>query len=115
MFRFAVFIVLVSLLVIAPSQVPAQSGAEKTDQTECKIEDWRWSYNEATEWLHVEGAVSCNTGRVVIRAYTEEGDEVVYLGNADSLVDGYTFTAIVTSVDDKPESLSIKYTISDAY
>ena len=115
LFRLVGFAALVSLLIIAPGQAPAQSSIEKTDQTDCKIEDWRWTYNEIMGSLRVEGAVTCNTGRVIIRAYTEKEEEVVYLGNMDSLIDGYAFTAIMMAVEEKPESLSIRYTIGDEY
>ena len=105
-----VAVALASLLVIAPSQAPAQSGIEKTDQTDCKIEDWKWTYNETVEALRIEGAVTCSTGHVIIRAYTEKGEEAVYLGNMDSYINGYAFTAHMRPVEEKPESLSIKYT-----
>ena len=113
LFRLVGFAALVSLLIIAPDQAPAQSSIEKTDQTDCKIEDWRWTYNEAMELLRVEGAVTCNTGHVIIRAYANKGEEAVYLGNMDSYIDGYAFTAHMRPVEEKPESLSIKYTIGD--
>ena len=113
LFRLALYAVLASALVISPSQVPAQSGIEKTDQTECKIEDWKWTYNETVEALRIEGAVTCSTGHVIIRAYAKKGEEAVYLGNMDSYIDGYAFTALMRPVEEKPESLSIKYTISD--
>ena len=115
LFRLAAFVALASLLVITPSQVPAQSGIEKTDQTECRIEDWRWTYTDVMKALTVEGAATCNSGRVIMRVYIEKEEGAVYLGNADSFIDGYAFTAIVTDVEDKPESLSIKYTIGDEY
>ena len=113
LFRLVGFVALASLLVIAPSQAPAQSGIEKTDQTDCKIEDWKWTYNETVEALRIEGAVTCSTGHVIIRAYTEKEEGAVYLGNMDSYIDGYAFTAIMRPVEEKPQTLSIKYTISD--
>ena len=112
-FRLAAFVALASLLIITPGQAPAQSAIEKTDQTDCKIEDWRWTYNEAMELLRVEGAVTCNTGHVIIRAYADKGEEAVYLGNMDSYIDGYAFTAHMRPVEEKPESVSIKYTIRE--
>ena len=113
LFRFGSFVALVSLLAIAPSQAPAQSSIEKTDQTDCKIEDWRWAYSDVVKALTVEGATTCNTGHAIIRVYTEKEEGAVYLGNANGFIDGYAFTAIVTDVEDKPETLSIKYTIGD--
>ena len=112
-FRLAAFVALASLLIITPGQAPAQSAIEKTDQTDCKIEDWKWTYRDASQSLRVEGAVTCSTGHVIIRAYTEKEGETVYLGNMDGYIDGYAFTAITRPVEEKPESLSIKYTISD--
>ena len=109
----AVFAVLVSLFLMTPSQAPAQSAIEKTDQTDCKIEDWKWTYREAMKLLRVEGAVTCNTGHIIMRVYTEKDEKAVYLGNATSFIAGYAFTAIVTDVEEKPDSLSIKYTIGD--
>ena len=111
-FRLVGFVALASLLVIAPSQAPAQSSIEKTDQTDCKIEDWRWAYSDVVKALTVEGATTCNTGHAIIRVYTEKDEGAVYLGNANGFIDGYAFTAIVTDVEEKPESLSIKYAIS---
>ena len=108
-----VAVALALLLVITPGQASAQSGIEKTDQTDCKIEDWKWTYNETVEALRIEGAVTCSTGHVIIRAYTEKGEETVYLGNMDSYIDGYAFTTHMRPVEEKPESLFIKYTISD--
>ena len=102
---------LASLLAITPSQAPAQSGIEKTDQTSCEIEDWRWAYSAVVKALTVEGATTCNAGHAIIRVYTEKEEGAVYLGNANGFIDGYAFTAIVTNVEEKPETLSIKYTI----
>ena len=111
LFRFVGFVALASLLAISLGQAVARSAAEKTDQTDCRIEDWRWAYSNVMEALTVEGAVTCSDGHFIMRAYTEKEDGVVYLGNARSRVAGYAFTAIVTDVKDRPDSLSIKYTI----
>ena len=113
LFRFGSFVALVSLLIIAPGQAPAQSAIEKTDQTGCEIEDWKWTYKEAMKLLRVEGAVTCNTGHIIMRAYAGKGEDAVYLGNMDTYIDGYAFTTHMRPVEEKPESLSIKYTIGE--
>ena len=113
LFRLVGFVALASLLIIAPGHAVAQSAAEKTDQTECKIEDWKWTYNEAMELLRLEGAVTCNTGHIIMRAYAGKGEDAVYLGNMDTYIDGYAFTTHMRPVEEKPETLSIKYTIGD--
>ena len=106
LFRLVGFVALASLLIISPSHVPAQSAAEKTDQTDCRIEDWRWAYSDVVKALTVEGAVTCNAGHLIMRVYTQKEEASVYLGNANSFIAGYAFTAIVTDVEDKPDSLS---------
>lgn len=107
-----ILIVALALLALGLSQAAADPRLEKTDQTPCRIEDWRWSHSAVVKALTIEGAASCTSGHVIMRVYsrTDEGD--VYLGNANAFIDGYAFTAIVTSVEEKPESLSVRYTIS---
>lgn len=111
-FRLIGFVALAYFLAITPGQAPAQSAAEKTDQTACKIEDWRWTYSDMLKALTVEGAVTCNAGHLIMRVYAEKEEKAVYLGNANSFINGYAFTAVVTDVEDQPESVSIKYTVS---
>ena len=113
MLRLVGFVALASLLMITPSEVQAQSSAEKTDDTNCMIEDWRWTYSEGMGALRVEGAVTCKSGNVIMRAYTEKEGESVYVGNLDGLIEGYAFTAIMWNLGEKPDSLSIKYTIGE--
>ena len=107
----AAFVVLASLLIFAPSQGSAQSTLEKTDATPCRIEDWRWAYNDTIKAVHVQGATTCSSAHVIMRAYTKAGEEAVYLGNLEAYSEGHAFEAYLTDVQDEPESLSVKYTI----
>ena len=101
--------VILAVLVI---QSHAQSGIEKTDDTDCRIEDWRWAYNDIMKMITIEGTTSCPAGRIIIRSYTGADGSTEYLGNADGYVDGHAFTALVTSVESKPDTLSIKYSMA---
>lgn len=69
----------------------------------CEIEDWR--FYEAAGHIMIQGATTCKTGTLHIRAYNSETDE--YLGNATAYVKGYTFETIMQG--SAPSKLSIKY------
>jgi hypothetical protein len=72
---------------------------------ECKIEDWR--YLQRTNFVVIEGATSCATGKVIIRAYNGDGGD--YIGNAMAYIEGYSFSAILDGA--APKNLTIKYVI----
>ena len=74
----------------------------------CEIEAWRW-YTTGS-YLTIEGSATCNSGFTHIRLYEGTGDEQHFLGVAEGLIEGHTLTAIATDID-RPQSLSIKYSI----
>ena len=113
LFRLFGYAILAWMLVTTLVYAQARSSAEKTDDTDCKIEDWRWTYHERVETVRVEAAVTCGAGHVIIRAYTDKEGEAVYLGNMEAFIDGYAFTAIMMPILEKPETLSIKYTVGE--
>ena len=75
----------------------------------CEVEDWRWY--TVSEYLTVEGATTCASGKIVIRLYEGEGESARFLGVADAFIEGYTFTAIAKGIDPAPQSVSIKHSI----
>ena len=103
------------LLVVGACQVGADSHTEKTDQTQCKIEDIRWVYRERTERLRVEGTATCSSGYIIIRAYEKKGEESVYVGNMETFIRGYTFSSPIRNVPNMPDTLTIRYTIEEDY
>ena len=76
--------------------------------TACEVEDWRW-YSVA-DYLTVEGATTCNSGKIIIRLYEGEGEGAKFLGVANAYIEGFTFEAIAQGVA-PPQSVSIKYSI----
>ena len=74
----------------------------------CEIEDWRW-YSTGG-YLTIEGSTTCDSGFARIRLYEGDGEEQRFLGIAEGLVEGHALTAIATNMD-RPQSLSIKYSI----
>ena len=72
----------------------------------CQIEDWRWSY--LAESIHIEGTTTCETGKIIIRAYDESGE---FVGIGTDYFEGYAFEAYITDVPRTPQSLAIKHTI----
>ena len=100
LFRLFGYAILAWMLVTTLGYAQARSSAEKTDDTDCKIEDWRWTYHERVEAVRVEAAVTCSAGHVIIRAYTDKEGEAVYLGNMEAFIDGYAFTAIMRPIQE---------------
>lgn len=74
----------------------------------CEIEDWRWQ--NAMGMLSIESSTTCNSGLAHIRLYEDGGSESRFLGVAQGLIQGHAMTAFATDID-RPESLSIKYSI----
>ena len=74
-----------------------------------KGEDWRW-YIPHGDTLAIKGASNCREGRIVIRVYAKEGDELRFVGVADTYVEGYAFEAFSDQVV-KPEDIAIRYSI----
>ncbi len=71
----------------------------------CEIEDWK--YRHAMSFLTIEGVTTCDQGSIRIRMYTS-GE---FVGIADGYIEGHTFEVISMSVDKKPATLEIKYSI----
>ena len=71
----------------------------------CEVEDWKYSHT--MNFLTVEGVTTCDKGRIRIRMYTS-GE---FVGIANGFVEGHTFEAISMTVDNRPASLEIKYSI----
>lgn len=74
----------------------------------CEIEAWRWY--ESLGDVVIEGSATCNTGSAQIRLYEESGDDLTFLGIAAGYIEGHALWASVSNVE-KPQSLSIKYSI----
>ena len=73
----------------------------------CEIEDWRWS-GPIGGYLTIDGAATCDTGRIRLRLYEGEGGK--FLGVASSSIRGHTFEAIATDVK-SASAVAIKYSI----
>ena len=73
----------------------------------CQIEDWSWSYSRALI-LTLEGTTTCETGKIIIRAYDESGE---FVGTGTDYFEGYAFRAYIDDVPRAPQSLAIKHTI----
>ena len=108
-------VVALTLLVLGLSQAVADSHMEKTDETQCKIEDIRWTYRDSAERLRLEGTATCSSGYIVIRAYAKKQAETVYVGNMETFIRGYAFSSSIRNVPEMPDTLTIKYTIEEAY
>ena len=78
----------------------------------CEIEDWRWQ--NAMGMLTIEGSATCDSGLAHIRLYDESGGEPRFLGVAQGVVQGHALTAFATDID-RPQSLSIKYSIDPGF
>ena len=74
----------------------------------CEIEDWRWQ--NVMGMLSIEASTTCDTGMAHIRLYEDSGAEPRFLGVAQGFIQGHALTALATDID-KPQSLSIKYSI----
>ena len=74
----------------------------------CEIEDWRWQ--NAMGMLSIEASTTCDSGLAHIRLYDDGGTEQRFLGVAQGFIQGHALTAIATDID-KPQSLSIRYSI----
>lgn len=72
----------------------------------CEIEDWRWTGMGGV--LIVEGVATCDEGRVRLRLY--EGEGGAFLGVADGFIEGHTFQALATDIQN-PSAVAIKYSI----
>ena len=102
--------VFLAAMLIASLLLPGQTNAQNAENTggpTCEIEAWRWYYYDVVETLYIEGATTCKTGIITMRIY----DGNAYIGNAEGLVNGHTFTLPVNAVTAKPSSVSIKYSI----
>ena len=75
----------------------------------CEVEDWRW-YTVA-DYLTVEGATTCSSGRIILRLYEGEGEGAKFLGIANAFIEGYAFEAVAQGVNPPPQSVSIKYSV----
>ena len=78
----------------------------------CKIEDWRWRM-DALGGMWIEGATTCPSGRIKIRAYSVVGDDERFLGVMDTWIEGYTFNDYIHDVAPVPQKISIRYTIQN--
>ena len=77
--------------------------------SECEVEDWRSRHTGESLWI--EGATTCEEGRIRIRAYDNSGDASVFIGVADGVVKGFIFETYIDDIYENPESLEIKYSI----
>ena len=103
-----------SILLTLDIVTPCVSSALACDDHigTCEIEDWRWQ--NAMGMLSIEGSTTCDSGLAHIRLYDEGGDEPRFLGVAQGLIQGHALTAFATDID-KPQSLSIKYSIDSGF
>ena len=90
------------------------SASRATVASACEIEDWRWRYDATGRWLTIEGSTTCASGFAHIRLYERSGDGSRFLGVAQGLVEGHALTADAVDID-RPQSLSIKYSIDPGY
>ena len=80
----------------------------------CEIEAWRYTYMSMGGLLTIEGSASCESGLANIRLFGgPEGKE--FLGVASGIVEGHALTAIAHGIHEKPETLTIKYSISEGF
>ena len=73
----------------------------------CEVEAWRWS-GPTGGYLTIDGAATCDAGRITIRLYEGEGGR--FLGVATGRVQGHAFEAIATDVK-SAKAVAIKYSI----
>ena len=99
-----VFVCLVSAPLVASAQ--DRSG-------ECELEDWRYWHSDVMSSLAVEGSVTCESGKIVLRLYGGTEENKTFLGVADAYIDGYAFTALASDIETPPDNLFLKYSITD--
>lgn len=93
------FVVLMIAMLMIGNLVLAEGENEK-----CVLEDWR-SYEPMGGWLTFEGTTTCKNGWIYIRVY-QSGE---YKGNAEGMIEYYTFTAIGHDMKLNNEPIEIKY------
>lgn len=77
----------------------------------CEVEDWRYWHVAVARMLGIEGVATCDTGAIRARIYQgPEGDQK-FIGVAEGLIEGHTFTLTAFAVHEKPAELSLKTSI----
>lgn len=76
----------------------------------CEIEDWQHTYTGMMEWLVIDGATTCDAGKIRLRLYDGEGDTQEFIGVETAYINGHIFKAMLLQAE-KPKALSIKYSI----
>ena len=91
------------------AQVPEEIQRPKPKSVRasgCVIDDWRWSHDSTFDWITVEGTTTCPRAWLTIRAY---GPNDKYLGNINTITDGYAFNGLLTDIYQSPGTLTIRY------
>ena len=96
---------IVALFINTSTFSPLLESAE--ERNKCIIEDWRYSYQSELNWIIIEGSTSCSSGEITIRGYNDNQ----FLGIANSIIQGYAFSASISDISAAPETLKIKYSI----
>ena len=76
---------------------------------DCTVEDWRW-YAPIPNTVTIEGATTCEAGRIIVRLYDGEGESRVFLAVDRGFIEGYAFQASFMEVA-KPKAPTIRYII----
>lgn len=74
---------------------------------ECRVEDWRSSYDKDSKYLEIQGSATCKKGILYLRVYDGEN----FLGTDTCDIEGYIFEATLWKIKKEPASVSIKFHI----
>ena len=94
-----------SLTILLVSLVSVGALACDDHFGQCEIEAWRTVFTSGI--LAIEGSATCNSGGVQVRLY----DDDQFIGVASGIVDGHVVRAFAHDIAQRPQTLSIKYSI----
>ena len=63
--------------------------------------------------LVIEGVTTCRSGEVFLRVYDGEGDDAKFVGVEHAYIEGFQFRTSISSVEQEPEAVSIRFAFSE--
>ena len=77
----------------------------------CEIDEFRHLHDLESGYLTIEGTATCETGRLVLRAYAGLGDKKKLIGVARARIEGYVFEIVIQGVSEPVNELDLKCVI----
>ena len=99
------------LYALAASMILAGAAVAQDEQPACEVEDWRWYHTKALRIMGIEGVATCDSGRVTLRAYDQNGEAREFLGVERAFIKGGIFKTQILAVDPRPADPVVEFTV----